>query len=373
MYNKDEIYMSKALSLSLKGRGSVNPNPLVGAIVVKNGQIIGEGYHQKFGGKHAEINAFESLTESAEGAVMYVTLEPCSHFGKTPPCVQAIVKNKISKVFVGLLDPNPLVSGRGIRFLEEHGVEVVCGVLEKELQNVNRIFLKYITTKTPWVVMKTAMTLDGKIASCTGDSKWISCEESRLKVHKLRNELMGIMVGVETVKKDNPLLTTRLEQEEVHNPIRIVADSKASIPLDSRVLNTTGRTIVFVTDVAEKHKIKAIEDKGKEVYIVRSHKGRIDLHSALSKLGDLEIDSLLLEGGGTINFSAIQEGIVDEVYSYIAPKIIGGSISKTPVEGCGFDMMNKAVQLQQVSYEKIGDDLLIHGYIHKEKDICLQE
>ncbi|RUT73399.1 bifunctional diaminohydroxyphosphoribosylaminopyrimidine deaminase/5-amino-6-(5-phosphoribosylamino)uracil reductase RibD [Ancylomarina longa] len=364
---KDYQYMHRAWELAQKGVGKVNPNPLVGAVIVKKEKIIGEGYHEFYGGPHAEVNAFRSALESVSGATMYVTLEPCSHYGKTPPCAEAIVKNKIAKVVIGRLDPNPLVAGKGVQILEENGIEVDYCYMCEELTYQNRVFLKYIQKKIPYVVMKTAMTLDGKIASRTGDSRWVSNEKSRARVHELRNELAGIILGVNTVIADDPLLTTRLKTGHGRNPIRIVVDSTARIPLDSKILNSAdlADTILVVTDKADSEKIKEVEDLGNKVLVVESLKGRVDLSKLMSKLGEQGIDGILLEGGASLNFSALEAGIVDEVISFIAPKFIGGAEAKTPVGGEGFELMKDAIELENIKVDRFGEDLMLVGKIKK--------
>ncbi|WP_461630954.1 bifunctional diaminohydroxyphosphoribosylaminopyrimidine deaminase/5-amino-6-(5-phosphoribosylamino)uracil reductase RibD [Labilibaculum euxinus] len=365
--SKEYQYMQRAFELAKKGIGRVNPNPLVGAVIVRDNKIIGEGYHEFFGGPHAEVNAFRSATESVEGATMYVTLEPCSHYGKTPPCAEAIVKNRIGKVVIGMLDPNPLVAGKGVKLLEDNGIEVEYGYLCEELSQMNRVFLKFIQNKIPYVVMKTAMTLDGKIASETGDSRWVSNEKSRARVHQLRNELAGIMIGVDTVIADDPMLTTRLGKGEGRNPVRIVVDSSARIPLESKILNTgvQSKTIVVVTDKADSVKIAQIEDLGNSVIIAKSRDGRVDLADLMVKLGSEGIDGILLEGGATLNFSALEAGIVDEVMSFIAPKIIGGANSKSPVGGEGIKFMKDAIELEHIKIDQLGNDLMLTGKIKK--------
>lgn len=366
--SKEYQYMQRAFELAKKGVGRVNPNPLVGAVIVREDKIIGEGYHEFFGGPHAEVNAFRSATESVAGATMYVTLEPCSHYGKTPPCAEAIVKNKIAKVVIGMLDPNALVAGKGVKLLEDNGIDVEYGYLCEELSQINRVFLKFIQRKLPYVIMKTAMTLDGKIASKTGDSRWVSNEKSRVRVHQLRNELSGIMVGVDTVIADDPILTTRLENEEGRNPVRIVVDSSARIPLESKIVNTAdqAKTIVVVTEKADSIKIAGIQELGNDVLMVKSRNGRVDLPDLMLKLGEAGIDGILLEGGATLNFSALEAGIVDEVMSFIAPKIIGGVNSKSPVGGEGIDKMKDAIELEDIKYEQLGQDLMLRGKIKKE-------
>jgi len=358
--------MQLAYNLAQKGCGGVNPNPLVGAVIVKDGKIIGEGYHEFCGGPHAEVNAFRSAKESVEGATMYVTLEPCSHFGKTPPCAQAIVDNKIARVVIGMLDPNPLVSGRGVKLLQEHGIEVESDFLSAELAQMNRVFLKFIQDKKPYVIMKTAMTLDGKISSRTGDSRWVSNEHSRAKVHELRNELMAIMVGVDTVIADDPMLTTRLQgNKKGRNPIRIVVDSKARIPLHAKILNSAAeaKTIVAVTALADQNKVDQIIALGNEVIFIGEKEDRVDLNQLMQTLGEKGIDGILLEGGATLNYAALESQIVDEVHAYIAPKLIGGYDAKTPVGGKGIEKMKDAVNLQNIHFENIADDILVTGEV----------
>lgn len=362
----DNKYMAKALELAKKGIGNTSPNPLVGAVIVKDHRIIGEGYHQVYGGPHAEVNAFRNAKEDVEGATMYVTLEPCSHYGKTPPCANAIVEKKIAKVVIGMKDPNPLVAGNGIRILEENGIEVVCGVLEEECKRINEIFIKYITTKTPFVIMKTAMTLDGKIAAYTGDSKWITGEDSRKYVHEIRNNLTGIMVGVGTVLKDNPMLTTRIDGGK--NPIRIIVDSKCRTPLDAKVLDIddNSRCIIATTENADSEKIEQLKDKGAIVITTPAKNGRVDLGYLMKQLGEMKIDGILLEGGSELNYSALEEGIVDKILCFIAPKIIGGNNAKTPVGGQGKALVRDAVKLSNININSFKDDVLIEGYIQKE-------
>lgn len=362
----NEEYMKLAIEIAKKGVGWVNPNPMVGAVIVKEGRVIGQGYHKCYGGNHAEVNAFENLCENPEGGTIYVTLEPCSHYGKTPPCVDKIIKNKISKVVIGALDPNPLVVGNGIKVLEEAGIEVVTGVLEEECKKLNEIFMKYIVCKKPFVVLKTAMTLDGKIATESGESKWITSEEARREVHKSRNKLASIMVGVDTVIKDNPELTCRLE--DGRNPIRIIVDSKLRIPMDAKVVvDKLAETIIATTEFADKDKILFLEKLGVKVIITKSKNGRVNLQSLMIKLGELNIDSVFLEGGSTLNFSALEENIVDKMQVYISPKIIGGEKSKTPVGGKGIKKLRDAIMLENTTVRYIGTDLLIEAYMRGDE------
>lgn len=366
--------MQIAISLAANGKGGVNPNPLVGAIIVKNGKIIARGWHEKYGEGHAEVNAFKDAKEknvNIEGATMYVTLEPCSHYGKTPPCALAIINNKISRVVIGQIDPNPIVAGRGIKMLKDAKISVECGLYEDELKYQNRVFLNYVQHKSPWVIMKTAMTLDGKIACSTGDSRWVSGEESRAYTHELRNELQAIMVGVDTVIADNPELTCRIENRKVRNPIRVVVDSTCRIPLDAKLLDTSiARTIIATTNRADENKIEKLKALGVEIIITKQKNKRVSLSDLVQRLGYLEIDGLLLEGGASLNYSALEEGIVNEVISFVSPKMVGGENSKTPVGGEGIAKMNEAIELQDVKISQLGKDIMINGIINKK---CLQE
>lgn len=361
-------YMERALELAAKGIGYTNPNPLVGAVIVKNGKIIGEGYHEVYGSNHAEVNAFKNATEDVRGAIMYVTLEPCSHYGKTPPCAKAIVEKGIKKVVIGLKDPNPLVAGKGIQILKDNDIEVITGVMEEEGRKLNEIFLKYITTKLPFCILKTAMTLDGKIAAYTGDSRWVTNEFSRKYVHQLRHRLSGIMVGIGTILADDPLLTTRLETGNGSDPTRIIVDSTARIPLEAKVLHmeSKAKTIIATTELADKDKIKALESMGIEIIITPLKSNRVDLTYLMKALGERGIDSVLLEGGSELNYSAIEEGIVDKVNAFIAPKIIGGRGAKTPIGGAGKAVMREAISIENLEVQRFGDDVMLEGYIKKD-------
>lgn len=357
----DEKYMRRAIALAKKGAGAVNPNPLVGAVIVKEGRIIGEGYHARYGELHAERAAFASLKESAEGAEMYVTLEPCCHYGKQPPCTHAVVEHGISKVYVGSDDPNEMVAGKGIAYLREHGIEVETQILKEECDEINQVFFHYITTNTPYVVMKYAMTMDGKICCKTGDSKWVSNEISRQRVQESRNLYTGIMVGVNTVLVDNPMLSCRLP--EGRNPVRIICDSNLRIPLNCNIVNSAAsvRTIV-ATCVREKEcfeKLEELRTKGVEIIFTERVDGCVNLKELMHRLGEMKIDGILLEGGGTLNYSAVINEIVNEIQIYMAPKIVGGSAAKSPVEGEGITSMNLAKQFKLSSVERLEEDLLV--------------
>jgi len=361
----DTKYMKRALSLAEKGAGFVNPNPMVGAIIVKDGKIIGEGYHKYFGGNHAEVEALASATENPKDGVMYVTLEPCSHFGKTPPCVNAIIESGIKKVIIAMLDPNPIVSGRGVEILKNNGIEVITGILEDEAKKLNEIFIKYITSKTPFCLLKSAMTLDGKIATKFSDSKWITGTLSREYVHRLRHRYAAIMVGVNTVLVDNPQLTVRIPGFKGKNPVRVIVDSRCKIPLDANVIKTASqiKTIVATTDMADTDKIEKLKDFGAEIVILPTENERVSLSNLMKKLGSMDIDSILLEGGGTLNYSCLEAGIVDKVNFFVAPKIIGGHLAKTPVEGDGVPLIMNAFSIKDISVHNFGEDILIEGYV----------
>lgn len=362
MVRQEDIeYMRRAIELAERGVGFTNPNPMVGAVIVKGGKVIGEGWHERCGEWHAERNAFKNCTVPAEGATMYVTLEPCCHYGKTPPCTEAIIEHGIARVVVGMEDPNPLVAGKGIALLREAGIEVVCGVEEEALREQNRVFLKYISTKLPWVAMKTAMTLDGKIATRTGDSKWITGAEARAYVHELRHRFMAILVGIGTVVADDPLLNCRIEGRGVRQPIRVVVDSNARLSLDSQLVKTAGeyRTIVAHTCFAPEERVKALRETGVEMLLCKEKEGLVDVRNLLELLGLSGIDSILLEGGGSLNYTFLSEGLADELYAFIAPKIVGGMNAKTPVEGAGMEKMADAINLELENVLNIGHDVLL--------------
>ncbi len=350
--------MSRAIELAKNGVGKVNPNPLVGAVVVKDGRIIGEGYHAAYGELHAERHAFSRLTEDAAGAEMYVTLEPCCHYGKQPPCTQAIIENGIAKVYVGSDDPNELVAGRGIQCLRDAGIEVETQFMKKECDELNPVFFHYITTKMPYVVMKYAMTMDGKTACDTGKSQWITDEKARFHVQETRNALKGIMVGVQTVINDNPSLTCRMPGGR--NPVRIICDSRLRTPIDSNIVKTAGEVTTIIATISDQgEKARALKEAGVQILVVRERDGRVDLKDLMEKLGAQKIDSILLEGGGTLNQSALECGIVNHVQAYIAPKIFGGSGKYTPVSGFGVAEPDSAYFLANQKIQFLGRDILL--------------
>lgn len=372
----DQNYMLQAIQLAKQGEGWTNPNPMVGAVIVKNGRIIGKGYHKKYGELHAERNAIASLTESAEGATIYVTLEPCCHYGKTPPCTEAIIEQKIKRVVIGSRDPNPKVSGKGIKMLQEAGIEVIEDFMREECDRLNPVFFHYITTKTPYVVMKYAMTLDGKIATKTGASKWITGEAARAEVQHMRHRYMGIMAGIGTVIADDPMLNVRVEGWK--SPIRILCDSGLRIPLDGQIVKSAGkyRTIVAYADSENTEaKRKRLHEMGVETICCPDENNQVDLKKLMKYLGEEGIDSILLEGGGTLNDSALRAGIVQEVQAFIAPKLFGGMNSKTPVEGIGVRFPSEAVKLKCVDICQVGEDIRITCQVcgKEQEESCLQE
>jgi len=332
----DVKYMERALELAQMGCGFTNPNPLVGAVIVKEGRIIGEGYHQVYGSHHAEVNAFINATEDVSGATMYVTLEPCSHFGKTPPCANAIVENKIKKVIIGLIDPNPLVAGKGIKILEENGIEVVTGMLEDEGKKLNEIFLKYITTKMPFCIMKTTMSLESKIASDTGDSNLVTREYGS----QFRPCVASIMQDIETVFSDKVLLNSRFKSGICSNPVSIIVDSDGEIPLDSKVLKpkSQAKIIIATTEKADKAKIKALEEKGVKVITTPLKNGGVDLMFLMKILAERKIDSVFIEGGSQLKYSALEQGIVDKVINSFGEDILSqGYIDRRHKSKCLLD------------------------------------
>jgi len=360
MENIDEKYMRLALDLARKAKGRTSPNPMVGAVIVRDGEIVGTGYHQKAGTPHAEVHAIADAGDKTKDATIYVSLEPCSHYGRTGPCTEAIIEAGISRVVMAMPDPNPRVSGKAI--LESHGIEVTTGILEDEAQKLNEVFIKYINTGLPFVILKTAMSLDGKIATYSGKSKWITSEESRNIVHQIRNEVDAVIAGIGTVIADNPSLTTRLPDGNGRDAIRIILDSHARISLESKVLNlnSTAKTIVAVTPSAPKDKTDKIRQKA-EVLIVPEKYSRIDICELMKTLGKMEITSVLIEGGSEVNASAIKSGIVDRVMFFIAPKLMGGRNAPGPIGGDGVDDPSEAIKLKDVSVTQIGEDILVTG------------
>ncbi len=354
----DEQLMQRAIGLARNGIGFVNPNPLVGAVIVKDGRIIGEGYHEYCGGLHAERNALKNCTEDPRGAVMYVTLEPCCHHGKTPPCTEAVIEAGIAKVFVGSDDPNPLVAGKGIAQLRNAGIEVVTQFCKAECDQLNRVFFHYIKTKTPFCVMKTAMTADGKTATRTGLSRWISNSESRRHVHETRKRVAGIMVGIGTVLSDDPMLNCRAENPS--HPARIVCDTNLQIPAECRLVMSAHDIPTYVAaSRIDPRKRAVLEQRGVHVLEIPEADGHVNLRALMYKLGELGIDSVLIEGGAALHEAALRSGIVQHVHVYIAPKIFGGFSAKSAVGGLGVASPDEAYRLSRPEITRFGDDVLL--------------
>lgn len=360
--SSDKKYMQQALDLAKSAEGRTTPDPMVGAVLVKNNRVIETGYHGEVATPHAESWAIQRAGKKAKGSTLYVNLEPCSHFGHNPPCVDSIISSGIKEVVAAMQDPNPLVYGNGFRQLKRHGIKVRVGLMEKEAKKLNEIFVKYFTTKLPFVAIKEAMTLDGKIATKTGNSRWVSSHETRQYSHCLRNIYDAILCGVGTVLIDDPKLTARLIKR-VKNPIRIVLDAHARTPLRSNIVNTKqARTIIVVGPSAPKERIKALMDKGVEILYVPAPKGLIDMKALMKKLGAMKITSVLIEGGGEVAASALAAKIVDKVYFFISPKIFGGRDAKTAVEGDGVAYPFQAMHLKNYEIILVGPDILIRGY-----------
>lgn len=363
----DEKYMKLAMQLAGNAIGRTSPNPLVGAVIVKDNRVVGCGWHRKAGTPHAEVHALNQAGELAQGADVYVTLEPCAHYGKTPPCAKALVEAKVKNVYGGLLDVNPKVAGKGFKILEDAGIHVEYGFLQDELRKQNEVFFKWIEHKKPFVVLKAAMTLDGKIATATGQSKWITNETSRAYGYKLRDIYDGIMVGINTVIEDNPMLTARVDGGK--NPIRIVVDSSLKIDINANVVqDKSAKTIVATTDKADKDKILKLQAQNVDVIVVdKDENDKVDIEKLLNILGQQNICSILVEGGATLSGSFVAKKLVDKVYFFIAPKIIGGKEAKTPVAGTGILNLQEALTLKDIQIEKLEEDILIIGRVDKDK------
>jgi diaminohydroxyphosphoribosylaminopyrimidine deaminase/5-amino-6-(5-phosphoribosylamino)uracil reductase len=358
--------MKIALELAARGKGYTSPNPMVGAVVVKDGQIVGKGWHEKVGGPHAEVNAIDDAGEQAAGSTIYVTLEPCNHQGRTPPCTGKILSAGIKHVVMAMKDPNPDVSGGGADFLIRNGVTVESGVCEADALRLNEYFIKFINKKRPFVTLKCAATLDGRIATRTGDSKWVTGASARKYVHELRHAMDAIMVGVNTVKADNPSLNTRLEDKQGVDPIRIVLDSKLSIPENSKLLQIpSGSDTLIITGNSEaSSKRFAIEKAGVKVINAQLRDGRIDLDALMNQLGKMGITSLLIEGGAQVAASALQAGIVDKINFFYAPKILGGDDGVPMCSGAGPELMADSIPVRDMIVRQFDNDIMIEGYLN---------
>lgn len=364
----DEEYMREALRLAGLGRGYTSPNPMVGALVVRDGEIVGAGWHRRAGTEHAEILALAMAGELARGATMYVTLEPCSHTGRTGPCAKAVAAAGVKRVVSAMEDPNPLVVGKGYDMLRRAGIEVSSGLLESEARRLNEVFLKWITRRRPFVTLKMAMTLDGKIATATGESKWITCEASRSRAHELRRINDAVLVGVGTVLADDPALTVRLPGFSGQNPTRVVLDSSARTPLTAKIINDhAAKTIIATAADAPEERLDALRRRG-AVILTTGTRGAVNLPELMEKLGANDITSVLVEGGGEVHFSMLCEKLADKIAAFVAPKFFGGRDSKGAIGGRGFDSIVSAPRLVDMKTEKIGEDILFTGYIADPED-----
>ncbi|GIO47634.1 riboflavin biosynthesis protein RibD [Paenibacillus azoreducens] len=357
----DEFYMSLALDMAERAQGQTGINPVVGCVIVKDGAIAGLGTHLERGSGHAEVHAVQMAGDKAEGSTVYVTLEPCSHYGKTPPCCELLVEAKVKRVVVACEDPNPLVAGSGIDRLRRSGIEVKVGVLRERALRLNEKFAKYITTGMPYVTIKTASTLDGKIAADTGDSKWISNAEARLQAHGLRHRHQAIMVGIGTVQADDPSLTTRHDGVDGIQPVRIIVDSRLGLSPEAKIFSA-GETpvIVLTTERHDAEKAKLLMECGVKILVCGSGPA-VDLKTALTELGRMEIGSILVEGGGTLNGALLKERLVDRIILYLAPKIIGGKAAPDNFMFEGIHQMADAITLDALEIEQVGDNVCISG------------
>jgi diaminohydroxyphosphoribosylaminopyrimidine deaminase/5-amino-6-(5-phosphoribosylamino)uracil reductase len=363
--DRHEKFMKAALGFAGKGLGKTSPNPAVGAVIARRGQVVAAGFHRKAGGAHAEVEALNQLRGTARrGDTLYVTLEPCNHFGRTPPCTQAILEKGIRKVVVGMRDPNPHVTGGGCDYLSGQGVEVVTGVLEEECRRLNEWFVTYVTKGRPFVIAKTALTLDGWTATSTGHSRWVTNEQSREWVHRLRHQVDGILVGVGTVMADDPLLNTRLKKGRGKDPVRIIVDTHLRIPVNARVLAHPhgSETLIAVSEDVPPRHLERLKTKGISFLVCPKKEGRIDLIALMDMLGKRSITSVLLEGGATLMGAMIREKLVDKFCIFKAPKILGGSDGRPMALGQGPSKMDQSIPLKDIRIKRFGDDLLITGY-----------
>lgn len=363
----DEKYMRRALDLAKQARGRTSPNPMVGAVVVKNGEIVGEGWHQMAGTPHAEIHALKQAGDKARGADIYVTLEPCCHAGRTGPCTDALLMAGIAKVYVAMTDPNPKVAGQGIAILRDRGIDVITGILTSEAAELNAAFIKWISCGLPFVILKSGMSLDGKIATAAGESKWITGPEARRQVHHLRDKVDVILTGIGTILADDPELTTRLP-EGGHNPVRVVLDRLARIPLTSRILNDKASPVIlFVSKDADERRLTAVREKGAEVVTIETCSSGIDLRAVLRHIGQRGHSSILVEAGSTLNSTFLTENLIDRMVLFLAPRIIGGSLAPGAFGGAGIESLSDAVELEDVEIAPVGADLMINGYVKQRE------
>ncbi len=370
----DMFFMEEALRLAGKARGRTSPNPMVGAVLVKDGGVIGKGYHQRAGGPHAEIEALQDTGEDPQDATLYVTLEPCCMHGKTPPCSDAVIRAGIRRVVAAMIDPDPRVQGKGINQLRDAGIDVEVGLLEEQARRLNEAFITHATTGFPFVISKFAMSLDGKIATKTGDSKYITNKASRAYVHALRDQVDAIMVGIGTVRADDPRLTIRLTDpsdtivDARHNPHRIILDPHLSVPLTAHVVKdvSEAKTTIFTSQDVNQDKVKRLHDCGVGIQTVeRDTRGKLNLRQVFKVLGEDDVLSVLLEGGAEVNGTAFMQRLVDKVLVFLAPLIIGGKDARSPIEGIGIGALRDAIRLSDITVQRFGEDVLIEGYVVK--------
>ena len=364
--NSDKIFMREALNLAKKVIGIVSPDPAVGAVLVKNGKILAKGYHDRFTAPHAEVYAIKKAGNAAKGSTLFINLEPCCHYGNNPPCTRTVINAGIKRVVASMADPNPLVNGKGFKQLQKAGIKVDIGLMEEEAKSLNESFVKHITTGLPFVTLKSAMSIDGKTATKNLESFWITGEAARKHAHYLRSINDAIIVGINTVLKDDPQLTVRhVAKNSFRQPYKIILDSKARIPLAAKVLKDPSNTVVVVSKEAPKKRIDRLKAIGATVIIEKTSNGKISLPLLLKKLGKMKLSSILIEGGGSVGASAIESKIVDKVVFFIAPKIIGGKLSPSPVGGKGIDLLKQAINLKDLNIKRFGKDIMLEGYIEK--------
>ena len=366
MNETHKAFMNRALNLAERGKGRTSPNPLVGAVIVNAGKVVGEGYHQKAGGPHAEVHALRAAEEKAKGGTLYVNLEPCCHWGRTPPCTDALIQAGIAHVFAAHIDPNPKVTVKGVQKLEEADIKVNIGLCEEAAEKLNEIYIKHVTTGYPFVILKMAMSLDGKIATSTGESQWITSEASRQKVHEIRDEVDAILVGIGTITNDNPALTTRLPDKQGKDATRVVLDSHGKTPTSTKIFNPESEAgvIIAVTPLASAENIANLEKAGAEVIVTPAREERVCFKTLMKTLGARGLTSVLVEGGGKVNASALASGVVDKVMCFVAPKFIGGNQAPCVFDGEGIACLADAPELERWTITELGSDLLIEGYLN---------
>ncbi len=370
----EENFMRRALTLAAKGRGRTSPNPMVGAVIVKKRKIIGEGYHKRVGEPHAEILALQAAGKEAKDATLYVNLEPCFHQGLTPPCVNEVIKSGLKRVVIAMPDPNPKVNGQSVTALKKSGIQTDVGLLEKDALHLNEIFVKYITTGLPFIILKLALSMDGKIATKTGDSKWITTEVSRNYVHKLRDQVDAVCVGIGTILRDDSRLTTRIKGRKGHDPVRVIVDSLLKVPLKAKIFieKSTANNIIVTTNNTFFNRKQEIERTGSVVIAVGTcGRNKVDLFQMAQELGRRGLTSVMIEGGAEIAASALQEGIVDKLVFFISPKIVGGKTAPGPVGGSGIASITDAIKLHRLKTRHFGEDIMIEAYV-KQTLACVK-